>query len=479
MRFLSIDFLNTFLLTYRVFTDSETVLNALQNVFFNPPVDEDDDLEDNDATTADDDLTMADQPSAYLDIPGAGGDGLPFTPRRTSGASSVSGYFSEGPDRDRSHSTDSNASKFLPRFHKHRLLAHASSPLHHVPQFNHTHQQDTVNEEELPPWTTQSLIGDTAIEAISITVASSTDSSDVVTSAVETVPTSCNGHLTILSESIVAEPDIPHLQASEHHHLAIPRTATVPTVSTSNSMDTLTSSTLSGPSSPSNLSSVTLVGSTGDCAERDSPVTRQEHPYGTVPRGPVPERVPPPVPIRARPPPPVPLRLTPPMVPTTKAPAVQKPDDPVITYALPPMVTTTHYTETANGELKGMPSCLATYMNGGSGGRRKSSAASMKSGVSYMTDNSTSRRPSAETMLMGIPHAALSAHRHSLQSADGASESSGASLLRMGRVGSDKSSPRLGHRGSKSTPEKIRKALFGSSCKEPRYGKDSMDWFFT
>jgi hypothetical protein len=34
LRFLSIDFLNTFLLTYRVFTDSITVLEALKKVFY-------------------------------------------------------------------------------------------------------------------------------------------------------------------------------------------------------------------------------------------------------------------------------------------------------------------------------------------------------------------------------------------------------------------------------------------------------------
>lgn len=39
LRFLSIDFLNTFLLTYRVFTDGVTVLEALKKVFYNadPP----------------------------------------------------------------------------------------------------------------------------------------------------------------------------------------------------------------------------------------------------------------------------------------------------------------------------------------------------------------------------------------------------------------------------------------------------------
>ena len=36
LRFLNIDFLNTFLLTYRVFTDGITVLDNLKKVFFNP-----------------------------------------------------------------------------------------------------------------------------------------------------------------------------------------------------------------------------------------------------------------------------------------------------------------------------------------------------------------------------------------------------------------------------------------------------------
>ncbi len=37
LRFLSIDFLNTFLLTYRVYTDSMTVLNALIDLYESSP----------------------------------------------------------------------------------------------------------------------------------------------------------------------------------------------------------------------------------------------------------------------------------------------------------------------------------------------------------------------------------------------------------------------------------------------------------
>ena len=37
LRFLSIDFLNTFLLTYRVFTDTTAVLNALKKLYESSP----------------------------------------------------------------------------------------------------------------------------------------------------------------------------------------------------------------------------------------------------------------------------------------------------------------------------------------------------------------------------------------------------------------------------------------------------------
>lgn len=78
LRFLSIDFLNTFLLTYRVFTDGETVLNALKKVFY--------DAQPNANRTSDSEQLAAD----HLNIPGKSDD-VTFSPRRTSGASSVSG----------------------------------------------------------------------------------------------------------------------------------------------------------------------------------------------------------------------------------------------------------------------------------------------------------------------------------------------------------------------------------------------------
>ncbi|XP_046966923.1 ras-specific guanine nucleotide-releasing factor 1-like [Vanessa cardui] len=70
LRFLSVDFLNTFLLTYRVFTDGVTVLEALQQVFYEQ---------------SQQDMELAPPTDAA---------------RKASGASSVSGYGSEYSDRD-------------------------------------------------------------------------------------------------------------------------------------------------------------------------------------------------------------------------------------------------------------------------------------------------------------------------------------------------------------------------------------------
>ncbi|XP_063895048.1 ras-specific guanine nucleotide-releasing factor 1 [Helicoverpa armigera] len=70
LRFLSVDFLNTFLLTYRVFTDGVTVLEALKQVFYEQSQQE---------------MELAPPPDST---------------RKTSAASSVSGYGSEYSDRD-------------------------------------------------------------------------------------------------------------------------------------------------------------------------------------------------------------------------------------------------------------------------------------------------------------------------------------------------------------------------------------------
>lgn len=95
LRFLSIDFLNTFLLTYRVFIDGVTVLEALKRVFFNSELDSHDFSE----------VLLTKDENALLLSDERRRSGC--SPRRTSGASSVSGYYSEMSERDRSHSYDS------------------------------------------------------------------------------------------------------------------------------------------------------------------------------------------------------------------------------------------------------------------------------------------------------------------------------------------------------------------------------------
>lgn len=98
LRFLSIDFLNTFLLTYRVFTDGVTVLEALKKVFYNI------DSDPGQGSVLSLEISNRDENTLQLYDSRRRSS---FSPRRTSGASSVSGYGSEMSDRDRSHSYDS------------------------------------------------------------------------------------------------------------------------------------------------------------------------------------------------------------------------------------------------------------------------------------------------------------------------------------------------------------------------------------
>ncbi|GLH15399.1 Ras-specific guanine nucleotide-releasing factor 2 [Gryllus bimaculatus] len=186
LRFLSIDFLNTFLLTYRVFTDGVTVLEALKRVFYN-----------------------ADPPEAQTSTDGSIISSV--SPRRTSGASSVSGYGSEmsDRDRDRSHSYDSQA--FSSKGHWRCSYRKFEED-----------QRELGLIKEGPPIIRQS--------------------------PTHAPPASATPRKSV-SIRVQAEDD--------GRHLTIPRTIAV-----SSSAETLTDNTvLSAPSSPSNLSTVTLVGS--------------------------------------------------------------------------------------------------------------------------------------------------------------------------------------------------------------------------
>ncbi|GAB1868606.1 Ras-specific guanine nucleotide-releasing factor 2-like isoform X1 [Camponotus japonicus] len=230
LRFLSIDFLNTFLLTYRVFTDGVTVLEALKKVFYEaePP-----------------DAQMPTGSLMSLDVLGANASESQlhsedrrrssFSPRRTSGASSVSGYGSEVSDsRDaRSHgSFDANTSAYNSK--------------------SHWRSGYKKLDEEQP----LGLISETPIIKRSPTSQASS-------------PSSAQSPVTPRKVSIrVDNKDI----ENDGCHLTIPKVIAV-----SSSSETLTDVTvISAPSSPSNLSSVTLVGSTESGSGSGSDPSPQE-----------------------------------------------------------------------------------------------------------------------------------------------------------------------------------------------------------
>lgn len=108
LRFLSIDFLNTFLLTYKVFTDGIKVLTALKRVYYASVEKEKERMAEAEYMHYKEENTL----QIYEDYRRRSSL-LQFTPRRTSGASSVSGYCSESSDRDRSLSYDSQGQRIF------------------------------------------------------------------------------------------------------------------------------------------------------------------------------------------------------------------------------------------------------------------------------------------------------------------------------------------------------------------------------
>ncbi|KAB7497014.1 hypothetical protein Anas_05587, partial [Armadillidium nasatum] len=83
LRFLSIDFLNTFLLTYRVFTDGVTVLEALKKVYYNPDIPEQSDSRD----------SSIERSPEYISSPPPDSEGGIHSPRRVSTISAFSGIY--------------------------------------------------------------------------------------------------------------------------------------------------------------------------------------------------------------------------------------------------------------------------------------------------------------------------------------------------------------------------------------------------
>nr|XP_033332842.1 ras-specific guanine nucleotide-releasing factor 1-like isoform X1 [Megalopta genalis] len=232
LRFLSIDFLNTFLLTYRVFTDGVAVLEALKKVFYEsePP--------DADVHTGS---------FESLDVLGAVADTQSqiddrrrsiVSPRRTSATSSL-GYGSEISEIKSRSSCDFSAGyaitprgywKFKKDEDKPRVITEAPSIIKRSP----TIQSSTVSVETQSP------------------VVPHKDNSQGNQDKKEDKKDER------AAEKIEEKKEQKKIE-NDGCHLTIPKVINV-----SSSSETLTDNTvISAPSSPSNLSSVTLVGSTG------------------------------------------------------------------------------------------------------------------------------------------------------------------------------------------------------------------------
>ncbi|KYM92078.1 Ras-specific guanine nucleotide-releasing factor 2, partial [Atta colombica] len=213
LRFLSIDFLNTFLLTYRVFTDGVTVLEALKKVFYEaePP---DAQITTGSLVSLDVLGTNANETQLYSEDRRKS-----FSPRRTSGASSVSEYII--------HTTDTRDAK-----------SHGSFDVNTSGYNSKSHWRSgykKLDEEQL-----LGHISEAPVIKRSPTSQASSPSNSLQSPA--------------MPRKISIRVDNNEIE-NDGCHLTIPKVIAV-----SSSSETLTA--ISAPSSPSNLSSVTLVGST-------------------------------------------------------------------------------------------------------------------------------------------------------------------------------------------------------------------------
>ncbi|XP_031336878.1 ras-specific guanine nucleotide-releasing factor 2-like isoform X2 [Photinus pyralis] len=236
LRFLSIDFLNTFLLTYRVFTDSVTVLEALKKVFYSS------DSEPQGSVISLEAFVQKDESTSQL-LPDDKRHNI-SSPRRTSGASSVSGYGSELSERDRSHSYDSQGHSHwrstLHRYDESKEHGVSEQTYSRMSKLSPPNQSYAKVQDNLSPPTQK---------CISIRVEETKDSQD------------------------------------NNSHLSIPK------VTASSSSETLTDLTvLSAPCSPSNLSSVTLIDTTVDQNFSQGTQTTPMHSPSTETPGPTSNR---------------------------------------------------------------------------------------------------------------------------------------------------------------------------------------------
>lgn len=176
-------------------------------------------------------------------------------------ASYLSGYCSEGADRDRSMSGDSVGLRFRPS--RRNLYQQQSTTGLCKEKKNRTkfkaNRNDIFLMLHLDQETTLTWIPETT------------------TSEVEASPEVTIVHGTEIEEHTVVQKNV----KQEEGFLGVPSS-----ISASGSADTLVPS---GPSSPSNISNVTLVGSTGSGDKNDE--TEPSFKYGKAPTSPLPERI--------------------------------------------------------------------------------------------------------------------------------------------------------------------------------------------
>ncbi|XP_011305248.1 ras-specific guanine nucleotide-releasing factor 2 [Fopius arisanus] len=220
LRFLSIDFLNTFLLTYRVFTDGVTVLQALKKVFYEPEP-PDGQMPSGSLVSLDGLTSMMGEGFLHIDDRRRSS----LSPRRTSGASSVSGYGSEVSDC-RETRNQHNCDLFAGA----QIASSKGNWRAGYPKLEKEHALGFVSE--LPPIIKQS-------PTLQLPGTSSGKQSPKESKNVS-----------------IKQQDL----EEDGSHLTIPKV-----IKGSSSSETLTGDipASSSPSSPSNLSSVTLIGSTG------------------------------------------------------------------------------------------------------------------------------------------------------------------------------------------------------------------------
>lgn len=324
----------------------------MKDVFYNPP------LEPCDC-----------EPQTDLLDPYSHNDNIP---RRTSGASSVSGYCSEGADRDRSMSGDSCGLRFRP---SRRIYQ----------------QQSTIDQEPSVglSWIPESTATDNSPVTIIHNADIEEESGEIETTTSTTVTTQNESFLGVPAKS----------------------------VSSSGSSDTLIPTT---PMSPSNLSTHTLVGSTGSGGEKSDDLSTEQiitttiisttstmttsttvFNSGKAPSGPLPERIIPKRPPRTIEQQAAALAAAPTTTIAKISPTVNVSKPPT---TAPPVIVEARKLSTSSNISTSI--IVTTPSISASSVMQKSSAISPPS-VSF------DRRPSVGYNV--IPHAALCQHRYSLQ----------------------------------------------------------------